>query len=401
MKIMLVTAKYYPDGAGAGRSVYNLAKALKEKGDDVVVVSLAHDKDLKQETIDGIKIYRLPLRNIYWPSAAKTSPIKRAIWHIIDTCNFRAAYDFDKILKAETPDIVNTNIIAGFSVLIFGAVKKRGINLVHTLRDYYLLCPQSGMFKNGKPCEKICGSCKAFTVPRKSAARHVDLFLGNSDYILRRHKALGFIQKSQHSAVQFNMNNDDIIAAPRRVIRNKTSRFGFIGRLSDTKGLEVLLQATKHLKVKNWSLKIAGQGDQKYIEKLRAINPDERIEFIGHTPTDEFFETIDTLICPSLYAEPLPRVVYESYKFARPVIAAKMGGTPEIIDEGISGVTYAANDDAALAALMDKISQHKDLYKTLSLGAAKKANLFTKSTIVDQYKTRLDTLNLTVSGKGE
>lgn len=390
MKIIFVTAKYYPDGAGAGRSVHNLAGGVSQAGHEVVVVRLSDEKTPKQEMRDGVKIYHLPIRNIYGLNAERPiNPLKRLFWHIIDSCNIGAARDLGAILDVEKPDIVNTNIIAGFSPSIFAEVKERDIKLVHTLRDYYLLCPQSGMFKNGKSCESICAPCKPFAMMRANSACHVDLFLGNSSYILERHKSLGAIGKAQNSAVQFNMNDDDKIAGPKKH-EQETIRFGFIGRLNKTKGLEVLLKASQSLRNDNWTLKIAGKGNADYTAKLKSQASDPRIEFLGHVPADEFYKDIDILICPSLYAEPLPRVVFEAYRAAIPVIAAHTGGTPEIIDEAVTGFTYDAHDVEALAALMDKLAADPALYETLSKGAAQKAKLFPKNVITTQFIAHLD-----------
>jgi len=55
-----------------------------------------------------------------------------------------------KILDKEKPDVVHTNNITGFSIAIWHEVHKRNFRLVHTLRDYYLLCPKNSMFSQEK-----------------------------------------------------------------------------------------------------------------------------------------------------------------------------------------------------------------------------------------------------------
>lgn len=392
MKILFITAKYYPEGAGAGRSVRNLAEAVVESGHEAVVLRLSKDGQKREEILDGVKIIYLPLRNIYWLDAKPSNPLVRLLWHAIDSYNILAARDVGKILDTEKPDIVNSNIISGFSVAIYKAVKKRGIKLVHTMRDYYLMCPQSGMFAGGHACEEICAKCKPFAAVRRHEARNVDLFLSNSNYVAQRHKSLGAIGEDKITYVQYNMNQDENIAAPKTLSKNNTIRFGFIGRLDPVKGLEIMLEATKHLKSQNWSLKIAGEGKPDYLASLHALWPDDRIEYLGFTKPDDFYNNIDILICPSVYAEPLPRVVYEAYRAALPVIASDTGGTPEIVDPGKTGFIYNAKDSNALAALMDKLMQDPELYKTLSEGAAAKAEIFKRSAIVGEYLARMETL---------
>lgn len=389
MKILFVIAEYFPDGAGSGRSVQNLAQSMSQRGHDVVVVRLTRSKPGKQETLSGVKIYHLPIRNLYWVTDKIKNPVVKLLWHIVDSYNLSAMRDLDKILKAEKPDVVNTNVIAGFSAGIFQTIKRRKIPLVHTLRDYYLLCPKSSMFKSGRSCVGICASCKPFAAMRKTLAGNVDLFLANSDYVLRRHQALNFFKSAEKTAVQFNMNDNDETAQPKNTDKNKTIRFGFIGRIDEVKGLEILLSATRALEFENWSLKIAGSGDEKTTHNLRLNYPDERIEMLGFTDANAFYAQIDVLICPSLYAEPLPRVVFEAYRAGLPVIAANTGGTSEIIDHGQTGYLYDPYDIKALAGYMKSLSQNPDLYAAMSLAACEKAGNFTRSRISEEFETHL------------
>ena len=60
-----------------------------------------------------------------------------------------AARRIGKILDAETPDVVNTHNVCGFSLAAWREVKRRRVRLVHTLHDCYLLCSRSVLFRNG------------------------------------------------------------------------------------------------------------------------------------------------------------------------------------------------------------------------------------------------------------
>ena len=299
--------------------------------------------------------------------------------------------DIAKLIDTEKPDIVNTNIIAGFSAGIFHTVKKRGIPLVHTMRDYYLLCTQSAMFWRGRNMDGACPQCVPFIPFRRRAAQSVDMFLANSDHVLTRHKKFSFITPHQIAHTQWNANDDDRIAKPKG-LKNKTIRFGYIGRISETKGIEILIAATKNIKTKDWTLKIAGSGKESYLTSLQEISNDERIQYLGFVDPDEFYSQIDVLICPSTYAEPLPRVVYEAYRAALPVIASNAGGTPEIVDTAKTGFIYAANDPNELAQLMERIASKPQLYKQLSQGAAKKAKLFTRTKITKEFLNKITPL---------
>lgn len=386
MKILFVTAKYGNEGAGAGRSVQNFAESVSAAGHETIVVTLSKNGQKTERVDNGVKIITLPLRNIYWPDKTPQNVIKRLFWHLVDSWNILAAKDFGRILDDECPDIVNTNIIAGFSTAIFRQTKKRNIKLVHTLRDYYLLCPQSAMFKNSAPCKMQCASCRPFALARKMASKNVDLFLANSGYVAKRHKHIGDI------AVQYNMNEDNKIAAPKTLSNNNTIRFGYIGRICEAKGLEILIEATRYLSIDDYSLSIAGNADNPYGESLKQRIDDKRIEFIGFSSSPEFLENIDILICPSLYAEPLPRVIFEAYRAATPIIAAQSGGIPEIVDHGQTSFLYPPHDAKTLAAHMEAIASDDALYAACSRAAAIKAKEFAQSKITQEYLTHLQAL---------
>ncbi len=393
MKILFVISEYYPDGAGSGRSVRNLAESLVKRDYEVVVVRLNKDKQSTVTNQNGVKIYSRPIRNLYWVTDKIKNPILKALWHLIDIHNIFAMHDLKRILQIEKPDIVNTSVIAGSSAGIYKTIKRSKAKLIHTLRDYYLLCPKSSMFKDGHSCTEICAGCKPFAATRKHQSRAIDMVLANSNYVLRAHKTHGIVRAGRTPfAVQFNMNDNDTIYMCRSLDFNNTVRIGFIGRIDKVKGLESLLESTWHLNAKNWHLKIAGTGDPATIKNLQAKYSDERIEYLGHTDAEAFYTDIDILICPSLYAEPLPRVVYEAYRHALPVIAANTGGIPEIVEHGKTGYLYDPHDIKALSGFIDTLVQDPELYKKMSKAAARKAKDFTRTAITDQFEGHLKTL---------
>ncbi len=393
MKILFVVNTYYPDvNGGAPRSVQMLAQAMVADGNEVVVVRLSQNPKIEIYEHEGVRVYSLPIRNLYLPSEEHTpAKWKRALWHLFDMVNPLAAFDFWKILKKERPDIVNTNTVTGFSTSIFYVSKLMGAKLVHTMRDYYLMCPQSGMYKDGKNCETICQSCKPFSKVRKHASKQVDMFLGNSQFVVDHHRELDGLPKKSVCYNQWNTNGDDVISDVRQLQREGFIQFGFIGRINELKGVDVLIEACQKVNANNWSLKVAGTGEADFIKKLKEMAPSEKVEFLDWVSPSDFYSKIDVLICPSTYHDPLPRVVYEAYKYGIPVLAASTGGTPEMVDHGKCGFLYEAKDIDALADLMNDVCLFDpDRYKQQSLLALKKAELFTKTTILTSYKNRIE-----------
>lgn len=394
MNILYVVQNYYPeDTGGAGRSVQMLAEAMARHGHKVSVARMSDQKKQSVYTHNGVKIYALPMRNIYYfhPHAKKKKPAwMRMVWHAIDMFNPLALWDLNRLLNEVQPDIVNTNTVSGFSTSIFYLIKWKGIKLVHTMRDYYLMCAQSGMYKNAKNCEEICTSCRPFAAVRRKACENVDIFLANSQFVLDRHEAHEMLPAKAKKYVQYNMNAANEMSSPRTRNPEMPVRFGFIGNINPTKGTDVLVKASTMLKPEGWTLKIAGTGGDEFMAHLKNQAP-KNITFTGWVSSSDFYQDVDVLICSSTYHDPLPRVIYEAYKSGLPVIASDRGGNPEIIDHGTTGFTYLADDEKALATYLNEfLNMTPKRYALMSASALKKAEDFEPNHILFAYLKKLD-----------
>jgi glycosyltransferase involved in cell wall biosynthesis len=153
-------------------------------------------------------------------------------WHLIDAYNRRSGDAFGELLDEMRPDLVNTHNIAGFSVAVWRAIKDRGLPLVHTLHDHYLLCPYSTMFKNGRNCPQQCLGCRLAAVPRQRLTRHVDVVIAVSRYILERHRARGLFSLSECRVVHNGYRPLAAVAGQPGKEPGARLRIGFLGALS-------------------------------------------------------------------------------------------------------------------------------------------------------------------------
>ncbi len=337
MKYLFVVKGYYPNvNGGSQRSVQMLSEGLVRQGDSVYVLCLDAENEKKVYSHNGVIVISVPIRNIYLPKAGvKKSFLAKTLWHLIDVFNVWAVIEFYFIAKKISPDVVNTNTIEGFSTGLFSVPKLIGAKLVHTLRDYYLICPRSGMYKNNKNCETVCTECKLLTFNNKRMMRNVDLVLGNSDFIIDCHLQHDVFGQEAAFVKQLNIMHSGVIEK-NQVKKSGNYVFGAIGRLNKLKGMHIVVNAFKD---REDTLLLAGGGDSDFIGELSA-NLNINSKFLGWCDPIDFYSKIDFLICPSLYHDPLPRVVYEAYSYGVPVIAADSGGTPEMIEEGITGFLY-------------------------------------------------------------
>lgn len=362
MKICMLNTLFPPNiVGGAEKSVSLLAATYVQKGHSVSVVSLHDAAEEKIEDWKGVRAYYLPIDNSYWQfkTSEKPSAIRRLWWHVQDMWNSRAAARIGRILDIEKPDVLHTHIVTGFSVAVWREAKKRNIKIVHTLRDYSLLCARSTLFNHGKFCEKRCASCWSLSAIKHAATAMVDHVISISRFTLNEHTKRGYFKKAQRDII---VNIADVTPAmPKRIQKNANGEivFGFLGRVEDEKGVGVLLEACAQLPSTGWQLILAGRGRDTYVEVLKEKYKHLPIQWLGFVEADELYGKINVLIVPAIWPEPLSRTIIESAARGIPVLASDAGGQPELLALGLPGVVYPAYDVEVLAVHMRDILDGK------------------------------------------
>lgn len=389
MKVLLIGTMYPPYVfGGAEKAIATLAQALVRSGQDVVVLTLHPGESERTEERDGIRIYHLPLDNTYWPFAQRTKPnwLRRLAWHFHEMWNWKAAARVGRILDLENPDVVHTHNIIGFSVAVWYAVKRRGIRLVHTLHDYYLLCPRTTLYRRGKSCENRCLGCRLLTVNRKAASRCPDEVVSVSHFTLDKHRRAGFFDDVA-SRVSYNIQstNDEMLQPIVTDTRSDVLCFGFIGRLEPEKGIEIVLEATRSLVRPGWRLKVAGKGTDAYISRLRQKYTNERIDWLGFASASEFYSHVDVVVIPSQWDEPMGYVCLESLHEGKPLICAKVGGLPEIAQLSKVVAYFRPGNVEELGALMNAALDDQVRWKQNIPPIASALEHFSEQVVVAEY----------------
>lgn len=386
MKTLFVNNLYTPNLlGGAERSVQSLAEGMVKAGHQAVVISAAPRKGVQTDRVNGVKVYYVGLKNLYWPHWDTASPkALKPLWHALDTHNSWMAREVARVLDAERPDLVHTNNLAGFSTLIWQQVKQRGLPLVHTLRDYYLLCPQGGMFLSGKNCERVCTWCRPYALLRRRRSSYVDIVVGVSRFILERHLGSGYFAATPKRRVIYNAYQVES-AAPSSETRSLPIRFGYLGRLAADKGLEVLLKSVARLPEGTWTLDIAGRGLVAYERYLYARYKAPATNLLGHVEPEVFFSEVDVLVVPSIWNEPFGRTVVEAYAHGVPVIGSNRGGIPELIEEGHTGFLFDPSRPEDLTAKMRRYVDRPDMVASMQPACLRKAEGFLPEDTVEQY----------------
>lgn len=371
MKVALANTLYPPDLiGGAERSVSQLAEDLSARGLQVIVLATARHGQ-RIDSFGSARVFRLGNPNIYWPhGSARPGVIKRLTWHLIDMVNPLIFLRALRILRREQPDILHTNNLIGLSVSVWIAARCLGIPIVHTLRDYYLMCPKSSMFKDGENCPRQCFECRVFSLPKRAASLCVGSAVGISEFILDAHIRIGFFGATSANCV---------IANSARVSESRLSKqrspgpfaVGFLGRIEPEKGVEVLLEAVGRVRHLDLEVRIAGEVDDLYLNSLKQRAVDLPVRFVGHVEPNAFLDSLDVLVVPSIWREPSGRVVLEAQARGVPVIASEMGGLSELIEAGSSGLLFMAGSSGSLALELDRLISSPELWERLSSGSLK------------------------------
>lgn len=357
MKVAFISTLYAPNEiGGAERTVRTLAEHLVKRGHEAVVISLSPTGKFATGIINGVDVYYVPLRNLFWwHSGEHKDTWLRALWHCIDAYNPLMRRVLTRILRDEQPDVVQTGNLQGFSVSAWLAAHHLKIPIVQMLHDYYLACPNSAMFRAGANCSTQCRSCRLCGMPRRLLSNLPVAVISLSSRVLHRMERCDLFVDVDHKIIIHGANDT---MPPTVALRTNKSpgeaiTVGYLGRLERTKGIEVLLNAARRIGPDKITVLIAGTGHEHYSRELNVNYANGSIQFLGLVTPAEMFAKIDLLVVPSLWEEPLGRVIYEAYGHGVPSAVSRVGGMPEIVDEGESGWVFDAGDDQQLAAILE------------------------------------------------
>jgi glycosyltransferase involved in cell wall biosynthesis len=188
----------------------------------------------------------------------------------------------------------------------------------------------------------------------------VDLFVAPSQALGDEYRNFGL---PAHKLLVSDYGFMPLAPAPRASAERL--RIGFVGTLVWHKGVHVLVEAVRGLPADRFELTLFGDMNvfPAYVQTLRDSVEGLPVRFAGgfdERTIHEVYGSIDVLVVPSLWPENSPLVIHEAFMAGVPVIGARQGGIPGLVDHEVNGLVYDAYspDDlrAALARLIDEPS---------------------------------------------
>jgi glycosyltransferase involved in cell wall biosynthesis len=172
----------------------------------------------------------------------------------------------------------------------------------------------------------------------------INLYVAVSEFVRRKYIEAGF------PGDRIEVKSNFVWPTARR--EGPGDHFLFLGRLSPEKGARTVIDAWKRGMGK---LLVVGEGPEA--SQLRRTAP-EHVEFVGSVPKLEvshFLREAKALLVPSMWYEAQPRVILEAYAAGVPVIASRIGGLPDLVVEGSSGLLVPPSDPAGWAAAIEQL----------------------------------------------
>lgn len=383
MKILIINTFYTPKLVGGAEvSVQILAEELAGQGHKVYV--LTSGKLNKTGHLNGVVVIRVKQLNVYSTyNGTRRMGLLKALWHLVDSCNFLTGMLLSGILKKLKPDLVHTNNIQGFSPFVWKVVKRNNIPLVHTLRDYYLVCHKGAMYSNNSLCKTPCSACRTTYNIKKRFGHYPDYYVGVSRFILEKHREYYPMDRQQTGAIYNSIDRPKLVPGAR--LPGKIT-YGFIGRISQAKGVAYMSRELgkmpAYLKERTRVL-FAGTVEEAYARQLETNLAGLEHKFLGRVNAADFYNSIDVLIVPSLWNEPFPRVAIEALSYSVPVCLAETGGLPEVYHPACTW--KFSPSEGTLTELIAHLSGHPGEIESKKEACAAYAKNFSRKQLIDNY----------------
>lgn len=364
MKILLVNWAWYPTG-GDWTYIENLQKLYENHGHEVIAFSTKNSKN----------VFSPNSKNFVASHDFKELNKKKSISNSIkalrtSVVSSDALAKLDLILNKHNIKVAHLhNIHHYITPAIVEKLHKKGVKILWTLHDYKIICPENSFVSNGKICEKcITGSfyhctlnkCKKNSVLASALASFeayfyhgrkiydlVDYFLCPSKFLLQKFIQSG-IDKSKliETNLCYDISLIDNFLKENQALDNAREKYIlYCGRLENIKGVKTLIEAVKNTEI---ILKIAGSGNKEDdLKKIADSENIKNIQFLGFRNKNEIFKLINNSsfsVCPSEWYENLPYSIAETFLFSKAVIGSNIGGIPELVKDGKTGLLFNAGD---------------------------------------------------------
>jgi glycosyltransferase involved in cell wall biosynthesis len=391
MKVLLVN-KFFYDHGGPETVLFATRDLLSARGHDVIDFAMQDARNRPS----AYAAYFPP--NMDLQSVRPTLTSARTALRFLDSRV--AAKEMRRLVRDTRPDVAHLHSINHqLTPSIIRVLRDEHVPMVMTLHDYKLVCPAYTMLANDRICEACSGGrfYRATTTRCRGGARSalltaesylqhrllrsyrgVSLFLSPSRFLASKFSEMGF----RHPIEVLPNPALPIPADEPQPARGE--HFLFVGRAAPEKGIATLCRAAMAANVR---VRIAGDGPE-LAALMREFGGSENIDFAGRVDpvrAQALMRKALAVVVPSEWYENQSMVILEALGRGTPVIASNIGGNPELVIDGETGLTHIPGDVADLAAKLAWARDHREDMARMGEAARERMSDFS----LDRYYERL------------
>lgn len=369
MNILLATTGELEDTGGVTVVVRGLGVHSRQAGNHVVYL-VPTWRGRREYELDGIRIYRIPMRSIFIESRPRRSRVAFLLFLPL------TLWTLARILRREKIEVVNVHYLADCWVYFI---------LLHSFLSFKLIFSVHGSDALGVEGPR---NLKLLDRWRKKIARIVFCSRGFQNQVLSVDSPLQ--QRSQAILNGIDLRQLQTVAKPTPA----REYIVFVAHLRPHKAQDVLLQAfsTFANKFPNLDLEFVGQGP--LLPKLEALRTqlhlEDRVHFRGDLSREQALQQIAgaRVFCLASRREPFGLVILEAMALGTPVVATRTGGIPEIVQDGENGLLVEPGSPEQLAAAICRLLEDESLAKALARNARERVqHSFTLERFAEDYRT--------------
>lgn len=305
---------------------------------------------------------------------------KGALQFLASIWNTKTATKVKYEIQEFQPDVVHIhNWHFALGPLVFREISRLRIPIVHTIHNFRLLCPSAILMHKGLlftdslkqsfPWEAVQNKVYRSSVIQTFWLAFVVWFhkkIGTwkkiDSYVCLTPFAVNLFHESNFgvSKVKFSIKPNFTATTEDDLLLQRGDHFLFVGRLSEEKGIEILLNAFKDLP---FLLKIAGDGPlrKRVVDAERQFSNISYLENLSNSEVREELRKAQALIFPSVWYEGMPMTILEALSNSTPVIASNLGAMTSLIIDVYNGFHFEPGN-------VDNLKEAISRFNSLSIG---------------------------------
>jgi glycosyltransferase involved in cell wall biosynthesis len=361
---VLLVGNHWTQGPGGAETVLVLtAELLRAAGHEVVPFAVAEERTLPTPVRSSLPVAA---------GAGARTRFGEAWAGVWSPSAYRA---LARVVDEVRPDVAHVHhVFERLTLSVLDALQRRGVPTVMTLHDYKPVCPDFRLFTEGAPCTRclsggywqvvrhrclegsrwrsVAAAVDAYAARARGVYDRVDRFVAPSAFLRDR------VVEGGLPAERVEVLPNPVVAAPSpRLAPGDPPAVLYASRLVAEKGVDTLLDAAAALPA-GARVRLAGSGRLARAVRARVAAECLPVDVLGPLPPDRVaaeLRVAAVAVLPALWWENCPMAVLEAAAQGVPVVASAVGGVPELVDDGTTGLLVPPGDTAALSGALTRL----------------------------------------------